>query len=199
MYSTIVSDPLGNLFWKSNVEAITVYVDGVPKPITLGASATGGPFLTATLDTGVPFILTTTPIANGIYGALGISPASDGQCKFLLSPLIRLISNLPCTRTDYVPCMTPLNMAITLDNRPEIALHPLDLTSEPPQDATSDNCIGLIQVDDQQLANPTSYTGDIILGVPFLRNVYIVMAYDPPDANGSFTSNIAGGNSIAVR
>ena len=30
---------------------------------------------------------------------------------------------------------------------------------------------------------------DIILGVPFLRNVYTVMAYDVPDANGTFPNN----------
>jgi hypothetical protein len=123
MYFTIISDPPDDLFWKSNDHRL------VPKPITLGASETGGPFITATLDTGIPFILTTTLVANGIYGVLGISPANDGQCKFLLSLPICLISSLPCTRTDYT---TPLNMTITLDNRPEIAIHSLDLTSEPP-------------------------------------------------------------------
>jgi hypothetical protein len=102
MYSNIVSDPPGDLFWKSNVKAITVYVNGVPKPITLGASATGGPFLTATLDTGVPFILTTTSVANGIYGALGISPANDGQCK--LSFISTHPFNLELTMYTYRLC-----------------------------------------------------------------------------------------------
>jgi hypothetical protein len=89
-------------------------------------------------------------------------------------------------RSDYVPCTTPLNMTITLDDRPEIPLHPLDLTAEPLQDNQAEYCTGLIQTDDSQLSNPSNSLGDIILGVPFLRNVYTVMAYTAPDANGSF-------------
>jgi len=86
-----------------------------------------------------------------------------------------------------VPCTTPLNMTITLDDRPEIPLHPLDLTAEPLQDNQAEFCTGLIQTADSQLSNPSNDLGDIILGVPFLRNVYTVMAYIAPDANGSFT------------
>jgi hypothetical protein len=72
-------------------------------------------------------------------------------------------------------------MTITLDNRPEIPLHPLDLTGEPSVgSAASTYCIGLIQAADVHLTRPDSDAGDMILGVPFLRNVYTVMAYDPP-------------------
>lgn len=81
-------------------------------------------------------------------------------------------------------------MTITLDNRPEIPLHPLDLTTEPPSSTSDPNhCIGLIQADDTDLgiAGPNSNSiGDMILGVPFMRNVYTVMAYTVPNANGSF-------------
>jgi hypothetical protein len=77
-------------------------------------------------------------------------------------------------------------MTITLDNRPEIPLHPLDLTAEPPQTNQAQYCIGLIQTADSQFSNPANSLGDIILGVPFLRNVYTVMAYTAPGANGSF-------------
>jgi len=73
-----------------------------------------------------------------------------------------------------------------IDNRPEIPLHPLDLTADPPDDNRSEFCIGLIQVADKGLTQPGSSIGDMILGVPFLRNVYTVMAYGPPNANGSF-------------
>lgn len=86
----------------------------------------------------------------------------------------------------YVPCKTPLNLTMNIDNRPEIPLHPLDLTADPPEDNRSDFCIGLIQVADKGLTQPGSAIGDMILGVPFLRNVYTVMAYGPPNANGSF-------------
>jgi hypothetical protein len=89
---------------------------------------------------------------------------------------------------DYVPCTTPLNMTITLDDRPELPIHPLDLTGEPPQGNNAEYCVGLIQPADSLLTQTNSVTGDMILGVPFMRNVYTVMAYQVPDANGSFPS-----------
>lgn len=94
-------------------------------------------------------------------------------------------------------------MTITLDERPEIPLHPLDLTAEPPQDNNAQFCVGLIQSADPALASPNSGIGDMILGVPFLRNTYTVMAYSIPNADGSFnTSNNTvndGGASQPVR
>ena len=89
-------------------------------------------------------------------------------------------------------------MTISLDDRPEIPLHPLDLTAEP-QNNQDDFCIGLIQTADSQLSNPSNSLGDIILGVPFLRNVYTVMAYAAPDANGSFPSLNGSNQSITPR
>ncbi|KAF8636237.1 hypothetical protein AX17_003722 [Amanita inopinata Kibby_2008] len=167
-YSTLVSDRAGVLFWKVSVTAITVYVDGNARPVDIGRSNTGAVFPNAVLDSGVPLILTTSKVANGIYGALGIGPAADGQY--------------------YVPCNTPLNMTITLDDRPETPIHPLDLTAEPPKDNQAQFCVGLIQAADSQLSNPTSGVGDMILGVPFMRNTYTVMAYENPDDDGEFVS-----------
>ena len=90
-------------------------------------------------------------------------------------------------------------MTITLDNRPEIPLHPLDLTAEPPNDNQAQFCIGLIQTADPQLSNPNSSLGDMILGVPFLRNVYTVMAYTTPNADGSFTPLNGSNQTITPR
>lgn len=78
-------------------------------------------------------------------------------------------------------------MTITLDDRPELPLHPLDLTAEPPTDNNAEFCIGLIQAADDQLADPRSGIGDMILGVPFMRNTYTVMAYTLPNHDGSFS------------
>jgi hypothetical protein len=100
---------------------------------------------------------------------------------------------------DYVPCTTPLNVSLIIDNRTAIPLHPLDLTAQSPQDPSSKTCIGLIQSTDAQLP------GDIVLGVPFLRNTYTVLAFDPPDANGNFpgpanrTDNGTGGGISDIR
>ena len=101
--------------------------------------------------------------------------------------------------SDYVPCTTPLNMTITLDDRPELPLHPLDLTAEPPQDNQAQFCIGIIQAADAQLSSPGSSLGDMILGVPFLRNVYTVMAYTAPETNGSFTPVNGSNQTITPR
>lgn len=79
-YSRVVNGGDTTLFWKTIVSEIVVWVDGVRKTIDL-SSTTTSVLPTAVLDTGVPVILTTTAIANGIYGALGIGPASDGNCN----------------------------------------------------------------------------------------------------------------------
>jgi hypothetical protein len=80
-YSNIVSEGSGAMFWKVSVTAITVYADGVRKEVNTGPSSSGSTFPTAVLDTGVPVILTTSAIANGIYGALDIHPAQDTNCE----------------------------------------------------------------------------------------------------------------------
>jgi hypothetical protein len=82
-YSTPVqsSQDAENLFWELQVSAITLYINGSRSTVELGASRSGNTLPTAILDSGVPLILSTSSIANGIYGALGIGPAADGQCK----------------------------------------------------------------------------------------------------------------------
>ncbi|EJD04408.1 acid protease [Fomitiporia mediterranea MF3/22] len=159
-YSSVLSERDGVHFWKAELRAITVYVNGTAKSVDIGTSVTGGPYPEAVLDTGVPYIISTPTIANAVWGALGISPANDGNY--------------------YVPCTTPLNMTITLDNREEIPIHPLDLSAVPASGGSS--CIGLFQ-QSSALSNPSGF-GDIILGVPFLRNVYTVMAYEPISVGG---------------
>ncbi|KAJ6582958.1 aspartic peptidase domain-containing protein [Mycena vulgaris] len=158
---------IGPLYWKAAVHAITVYTNNSRMPIQLGRGVSGA-FPSAVLDTGVPLILTTRAVADAIYGAIGVQAAADNMY--------------------YVPCTTPLNMTISLDWRDEIPLHPLDMTTPPPSTSSNPNsCIGLIQTSaDAELSNPSSGLGDIILGVPFLRNVYTVLAYDVPAANGTF-------------
>lgn len=85
-------------------------------------------------------------------------------------------------------------MTITLDGQNELPLHPLDLTTEPDGQPNSQYCTGLIQTD-PSLLSATSDIGDMILGVPFMRNVYTVMAYEPPDASGNFNNSVPLGTS----
>jgi hypothetical protein len=79
-------------------------------------------------------------------------------------------------------------MTITLNGYPEMPLHPLDLTTQSQTDASSSNCVGLIQTDGGAM-DTSPNVSDMILGVAFLRNVYTVMAYDVPDAHGVFPAN----------
>ncbi|KAJ7735796.1 acid protease [Mycena metata] len=166
----------GPRFWKAAVRGITVYTNDTRLPIKLGPGVSGA-FPSAVLDTGVPLILTTKAVADAIYGAIGIGPAADNFY--------------------YMPCTTPLNMTVTLDDRDEIALHPLDLSTTPPAGSPYPNsCIGLIQTSaDATLENPMSGIGDMVFGVPFMRNVYTVLAYDIPNADGTFPTG--GGDTSA--
>ena len=88
-----MGDKPGILFWKVTVKAITVYVNSTRKPIQLSGSITGAPSPIAVLDSGVPLILTTTEIANGIYGAIGINPASDGMCMSIFLVKYRFLKS----------------------------------------------------------------------------------------------------------
>ena len=96
---------------------------------------------------------------------------------------------------DYVPCTTPINISIGLGKLPPIPLHPLDITAPPPSSAPSSGsatCLGLIQASDN-LVN----TADLVLGVPFLRNVYAVLATSPP--NTTFPSSPQNQSSSSPR
>ncbi|KAG6877721.1 hypothetical protein C0993_004658 [Termitomyces sp. T159_Od127] len=176
-YAALESEREGTLFWKVSVREITVWVDGEARPVQIGTSRNGAQFPSAVLDSGVPVIFAPSAVANGIYGAIGINPASDGQY--------------------YVPCTTPLNLTITLDDRTAIPLHPLDLTAKPANDNTARFCTGIIQALDSSLT-----PADMILGVPFLRNAYTVMAYEPPSPSGAFntpTNSSTGAGNIKPR
>lgn len=85
-YSSLVSQGNGATFWKTSVTAITVYVDGEARDVAITPSSTGSGYPTAVMDTGVPVILMTSTIANGIYGALDIHPAQDQNCEWLRFP-----------------------------------------------------------------------------------------------------------------
>ncbi|KAH9849439.1 aspartic peptidase domain-containing protein, partial [Lenzites betulinus] len=176
-YSTVVAQSLGSQWWQANVRAITVYVNGQAKVVPLPLSSTGtNGQPSAILDTGTPLIIASSNIAYGIYGAMGYSPAADG--------------------TVYIPCNQPLNMTITLDDRSEIPIHPLDLTYYPPGDPSAENCIGAIQTPAQIGATITQ--ADMVLGVPFLRNTYTVLGYDVP-TKGVFPNNTGASERVQPR
>lgn len=86
-------------------------------------------------------------------------------------------------------------MTITLDGQSETTLHPLDLTAFPQQagsTSTTGSCIGLIQTANGEMDDASSGLDDFVLGVPFLRNTYTVMAYEVPDSNGNFNASGSG-------
>ncbi|KAK0469376.1 acid protease [Desarmillaria tabescens] len=160
---------MGTTLWKVTVQGVSVWVDDQERVVTLPSTARG---TTAVLDSGVPIILTTKAIADGIYGAVGIGPGADGQY--------------------YIPCKTPLNMTLTLKMSSKsvvYSVHPLDLTAlQSKNSGDTTTCVGLIQASDSSIN--TANAGDIILGVPFLRNVYMVLGFD-----GAVGTNGKGDNS----
>lgn len=202
--TTVVSDPAkvqynvlsspaegsGPYYWQPALRGISVWVDGVEKVVNVGSGA--GQSATAVVDSGMPIILASVTIANGIYGALGIGPGSDGQCA---SMVLNTDQSMLTFLADYIPCTTPLNMSLTLDSRTAIPLHPLDLSTES-SSSSGNNCLGLIQA--YPPSSSLSQIADIILGVPFMRSTYTVMAYDPPDAHGVFPNATTGGSALSA-
>ncbi|PPQ91314.1 hypothetical protein CVT25_006594 [Psilocybe cyanescens] len=101
-------------------------------------------------------------------------------------PLILTTSAILNAVYECIPCTTLLNLTLTPDTCPEIPIHLLDLTAEPPDNNQAVFCTGLIQTADAQLGSANGGIGDMILGIPFLQNVYSVMAYTQPVKDGSF-------------
>lgn len=189
-YSTLVS---GAHYWEAALNSIALYVDGERKEVQLTNSPT------AILDSGTPIILASTAIANGIYGAIGVSPGADGQCMYVLIVMhVAIVLTSRSSLADYVPCKTPLNMTIQLDDRPEIPLHPLDLTYPPANDASASTCTGIIQTFASIGQSDGEVDTDMILGVPFLRNTYTVLAFEAPNIDGSFSPPPPSVDSVGV-
>ena len=121
-YDTLVSEAAGSLFWKTSVRAITVYVNGEERDVQLGRSNTGAVWPSAVLDTGVPLILTTSTIANAIYGAIGVQPANDGMCELHLINFVFFLPNFLLSR------LRSLYDAAQHDHHPR---HPFSCLSTP--------------------------------------------------------------------
>lgn len=79
-YSSVQSEDNGVHYWKTELRALTIYINGTKYPIKLGQGVGGGIYPNAILDSGVPYIIATPAIANAVWGALNINPAADGNC-----------------------------------------------------------------------------------------------------------------------
>ncbi|KAF9521205.1 hypothetical protein BS47DRAFT_1335325 [Hydnum rufescens UP504] len=152
IFTTVAAYPMGTLLWSIPVTNFSVYVNGVGANIPLGRSKANpnNAFPMAVLDTGVPFIFARSDVTNAVYGAYGVSPATDG--------------------TYYVPCTTPMNISISL-GLGTYPIHPLDLTFPSSKVLDQSLCVGALQA-------AALTTADLVLGVAFLRNVYTVLSYN---------------------
>ncbi|KAF8909161.1 aspartic peptidase domain-containing protein [Mucidula mucida] len=95
---------IGTTLWRVGLSALSVG----GKPITLSSSSSS-----AILDSGVPTILASKAIADGIYGAVGVGPGGDGNY--------------------YLSCSTQISLNVTLKMNlgggdVVFPVHPLDLT-----------------------------------------------------------------------
>ncbi|KAL1746864.1 aspartic peptidase domain-containing protein, partial [Schizophyllum fasciatum] len=126
--------------------------------------------LRAALDSGVPLILVRPDVANALYGAVGVHPGADGVF--------------------YVPCATPLNLTFVLVDagagvRVEVPVHPIDLSLDTAGESGANSggggqCTGAVQAAASMGGGVAAAAVDIVLGTPFMRNVYSVMAYRNP-------------------
>lgn len=148
----VVPGEAASTYWRVQLRAVTAYVNGIAAPINLGRSIAvpdvANPV--AVFDTGAPLILVSVNLANAIYGAYGISPPLDGNGFY------------------YMPCDQMLNISITI-GAIEFPIHPLDVAYN--SDPSSKYCTGSIR------SSNDLTQGDLILGVPFLRNAYTVFQY----------------------
>ncbi|KAL1746861.1 aspartic peptidase domain-containing protein [Schizophyllum fasciatum] len=189
-YLGLSADESGELLFKvqlASLEAHPSTVQGTDastnqNKLTKDTSLLGAP-LRAVFDSGVPLILTTSTIANAIYGSVGVGPGSDGVY--------------------YLPCATPLNLTFTLAEaggtdaaRVPVPVHPSDMVIDSGgggQGAGTGSCMGAIQaVADLGGAAAGGAGVDIVLGTPFMRNVYSVLAYENPEAWGGKRRRGAG-------
>ncbi|KAF9022424.1 acid protease [Hymenopellis radicata] len=136
---------IGTTLWRVGLSALSVG----GKPITLISSSS-----TAILDSGVPTILASKAIADGIYGAVGVGPGGDGNY--------------------YIPCSTEISLNVTLRMNLSggdivFPVHPLDLTE---RRGGKDECMGTVQ------ASTGIPDNEIVLGVAFLKSVETILGYD---------------------
>jgi len=85
-WAQVLPTTSGYLHWRTQISEIIVTDDqGVEKSVALSRSLVDGGrsslWPVAVLDTGGSSVLMRSDLANGLYGAIGIGPASDGMCK----------------------------------------------------------------------------------------------------------------------
>jgi hypothetical protein len=85
-WAQVLPTTSGYLHWRTQISEIIVTDDqGVEKSVSLSRSLVDGGrsslWPVAVLDTGGSSILMRSDLANGLYGAIGIGPASDGMCN----------------------------------------------------------------------------------------------------------------------
>ncbi|KAG8804886.1 hypothetical protein FRC17_005850, partial [Serendipita sp. 399] len=163
-WATMTSTGLGYTHWRTRMTAVTVYKDGAVLEVQMPRGGDGGMQPIAALDTGGSTMLASRRICDAIYGSWGVSISEDGKY--------------------YVPCRQPLNITITLSTGSPIPIHPLDMSSYINNDRASNpaTCVGSLQANDL-LGNRNS-PADIVLGAPFLRNVYTIHALESPNEPG---------------
>ncbi|KAL1680124.1 aspartic peptidase domain-containing protein [Schizophyllum commune] len=171
-FLNLVSSTSGPLLFNVLLTDVTAHpstIDGHANELTEDQSLLATP-LRAILDSGVPLILTRPDVANAIYGSVGVGPGADGLY--------------------YIPCATPLNLTFTLADtstgvKVQIPVHPVDLSLDTIGESGANSggggrCTGAIQATTNMGSGTAASSVDIVLGTPFMRNVYSVMAYRNP-------------------
>lgn len=76
IFSPVISDRNSASYWKLYGDKVSVFSGGIVKDVDINQPVV--------FDSGVPIILTTPAIADGIYNAIGVTAdQQDGNCKEL--------------------------------------------------------------------------------------------------------------------
>jgi len=143
-FNRVIMYEAGTLFWAAPLTGITAYVNGTAVNIPVGASAINpdSVYPVAVFDTGTPYIFGPVDIINALYGAYGIGPGTNGQCRYRLTS--HNVLSLKLIFLDYVPCSTPVNMTISLGSQ-TFPIHPLDVTFVSKSVEKPDYCMSAVQ------------------------------------------------------
>lgn len=86
-YNKVSMYETGTLFWAAPLTGLTAYVNGAAVDIPTGQPMVDSDSVDpiAVFDTGIPYIFGRVDVINAFYGAYGIGPGTDGQCRPYLS------------------------------------------------------------------------------------------------------------------
>jgi hypothetical protein len=124
-YNKVSMYQTGTLFWAAPLTGLTAYINGTALNIPTGQCMVDPDNVDpiAVFDTGIPYIFGRVDVINKFYGAYGIGPSADGQCRRCLTSqndqrlklpfLPRLCSLLDAHQHDHLAWLADVSYSST--------------------------------------------------------------------------------------